>query len=174
MARRARSALPEGLDARHDTKRGVHASVVSLVLLGALMAWGLSGRAGNHAERLAARNADVAFEVVTPGWIRAGEIYEQKIRITALRPIRQLGLAVTPELWREVTVNGLMPEPESQEQSGRDWRFTWKALDAGTTFELKVDAQVNPSLWGRNEGRMAVLDGDRELASVPVAMNVLP
>lgn len=174
MAKRAASALPDGLDTRHENPRGGHASLVSLILLGALMVWGLSGRAGNHDEQLAARTADVTVEVTSPGWIRAGEIYEQKIRITALRPIEKLGLAVTPEVWREVTVNSLMPEPESQEQKGADWRFAWKRLEAGATFELKVDAQVNPSLWGRNSGRIAVLDGDRELATVPVAMNVLP
>ena len=46
--------------------------------------------------------------------------------------------------------------PAATEESGEDgeFRFAFGPIRAGTTFDLKVDAQVNPDIVGGNEGAL--------------------
>ena len=46
--------------------------------------------------------------------------------------------------------------------------------EPGKPIAIKFDGQVNPPLVGANAGDIAVFDGDRKLAAIPVKMRVLP
>ena len=55
-----------------------------------------------------------------------------------------------------------------------EYRFTFTELAADTPFLFKVDAQVNPDIFGGNEGVVTVYDGEEELTRVAVEIGVLP
>ena len=44
----------------------------------------------------------------------------------------------------------------------------------GETLDIKIDGQINPSLFAGTQGRIELRDGERVLAAVPVEMTVLP
>jgi hypothetical protein len=47
-------------------------------------------------------------------------------------------------------------------------------VEAGSTFDLKIDAQVNPDILGGNQGAVTIYDGDRSVTDVDVDVTVLP
>ena len=48
------------------------------------------------------------------------------------------------------------------------------ALEAGDAFEVMIDGQVNPDLFGGTRGRIELLDGDTRLAAMPLKLEVRP
>jgi hypothetical protein len=73
-----------------------------------------------------------------------------------------------------MTINTLIPAASEEASERGEFRFTFGALEAGTEFLMKVDAQVNPDIVGGNEGTVTVYDGEDVLAEVEIRMTVLP
>jgi len=173
---RSQSHPPDGISTEHIALRPRHRrpAVISLLILGAVVATGLSGLAGGRRAEHVVHNAAGAFSFTAPDVVRNGELLESRARVIAERPIGKLVIGIEPALWRELTTNSTVPQ--AGEESYRDglFRFTFDRLEAGATFEFQVAQQVNPSLWGVNRGRVVFLDGDRVLAEIPIAMRVLP
>ena len=178
MSRKPRTPTPpDGIAAEHIDKRGglhAHASILSLLVLGAIVAWGASGYAGSRVERRSVAADAVALVVSAPSLIRNGEVYETTFEVTARRRIGKLVLAVSPSLWRETTTNSMVPQPGEQTFENGMFRFAFEPLEAGASFLVKADLQINPSLFGDNAGDVVVLDGRQRLASLPLRIRVLP
>ena len=178
MARKSRPAAPpDGIAAEHIDRRGGmhhHASVLSLLVLGAIVAWGASGYAGSRVERRSVAADALALVVSSPSLIRNGEVYETTFEVTARRRIGKLVFAVSPGLWRETAMNSMLPQPGEQTFEDGMFRFAFEPLEAGVTFIVKADLQINPSLFGDNAGEVVVLDGRERLASLPLRIRVLP
>jgi hypothetical protein len=172
----AHSPLPDGIGAEHIDLRPKQRrpGILSLVILGALVAIGLSGYAGGGSAQHEVRNAAGLFVVRAPDTIRNGEIFETRLRVVARRPIGKLVIGVDPAFWRELTTNSTVPQ--AGEETFRDglFRFSFDKVEAGAAFEFQVAQQINPGLWGTNRGRVVFLDGDTVLAELPVALRVLP
>ena len=174
----AHAPFPDGLDESHTASGPAHVrhlSLWSILILGALMAVALSGRlGGSRSEWRVARGADASLAVHSPQVMRNGLFFETRVRITATRPIEEPVLVVPLALWRDMTINSEFPEPKEQTQSGGALRFTYDALAAGETLELKFDGQVNPPLFRGTAGVIGLADGERTLVSMPVKTTVLP
>ncbi len=151
-----------------------HASVGSLVVLSCIMALGLSGWLGKPTSEISIEEAGARLTIEMPGAIRNGDFYETRIRVRALQDIGKLQIEVSPELWREVTVNSMIPSPESEGFEGGSFRFGFASLDAGNEFLFKIASQINPRLIGKLEGHIRVLDDGRVLADTARTMRVLP
>ncbi len=173
-----RSPAPEGIRPVHlHPRRGPsrHASPLALLVLGALLAAGVSGLLGHpQPHRSVHRGAAAELEVEMPAVIRTGDFYETLLRVHATREVRQLQIEVPASLWREITVNSMVPAPESEHSDGERFRFDFGALGAGDSMLFKIAAQVNPRLNGRVAGRIRVLDDGRPLVEADRAMKVLP
>lgn len=166
---------PDGIgEPSAQRRRHGAASVLSLLALGAIVIWGLSGYAGGRDLALEARGEAARLQVGWPAYIRTGQIFESTVTVRAERPIGKLVLSLAPQLLRDTTINSIIPEPAMQSQAGGAVRFSYERLAAGETLAVKFDLQINPSMFGQNAGRLAVLDGDREVAAVEIAMRVLP
>ena len=167
---------PDGIGTEHIDLRSRHRrpALVSLVILGAVVAFGLSGLAGGRRAEHVVHNAAGAFSFTSPDVVRNGEMLESRARVVAARPIGKLVIGIEPTLWRELTTNSTIPQ--AGEESYRDglFRFAFDKVEAGRTFEFQVAQQINPNLWGTNSGRVVFLDGDHVLAEIPVVMHVLP
>lgn len=179
MARRNPRAqpLPDGIGTTHIEPRhglGGHASPLSIVVLAVVLAVALTGLAGGDRTTVSVDNAAIELLYSTPRIIRNGEILETVVRISAHRQIDKLVVGVEPGLWRELTVNSMVPGAASESYSDGFYRYAFDKLAPGHVFFLKIDQQVNPSLRGVNRGRIAIFDGDRRLADVSTFLRVLP
>lgn len=168
---------PDGIGpSHHEPHRGLarHASPASIVVLGALVAFGLSGLAGSSSTTREVANDAVELTVLTPGIVRNGEMLETVIDVRPRRRIGKLVIGIEEGLWREVTVNSTVPAPADESFEGGLFRFGFAAVEPGQSFVFKIDKQVNPALGGRNRGRVVVFDGKDRLAELPLELLVLP
>ena len=150
-----------------------HASPLSLAVFGVVVALALSGWLGR--ERTWGADAHgTALEVHAPEIIRNGEFLEMRVNVTSERPIEELVIGIEESLWEDVTVNTMIPAASDEASQGGETRFTFAELPAGTSFQFKVDMQINPDILGGNDGTLTVYDGDGELVATDLSITVLP
>ena len=150
-----------------------HASPLSLVVFGVVLALALTGLLGREADRRAEADG-VRLAVHTSEIIRNGEFFEMRIGVEADPSIGELVIGVDEALWEDMTVNTMIPAATDEESVDGEFRFTFAPLEAGTRFVLKVDLQVNPDIIGGNDGTITVYDGEQEVAATGVDITVLP
>ena len=168
--------FPDGIRRDHVTPtNGLrrHASPLSLVVFGSVVVLGLTGMLG-HERDWRSEGDGVGLAVHAPETTRNGEFFEMRITVETDVAIDELAIGVDQALWEDMTINTMIPG--AIEESGEDgeFRFTFGPIGAGSTFDLKVDAQVNPDIVGGNEGALTVYDGDRPIATVDIGIMVLP
>ena len=150
-----------------------HASPLSLVVFGAVVALALTGWLG-HERTWRAEGSGAALEVHAPEIIRNGEFLEIRIRVSAHSPITQLVVGVEESLWEDFTINTMIPAATDETSEDGEFRFTFAELRPGAVFLFKVDAQINPDILGGNDGAITIYDGEDRLSTVDVAIMVLP
>ena len=167
---------PDGIEDRHATPLvGVRrlATALPLLVFGSVIVLGLAGVLGH--ERLWTAQANGAgLEIHAPEIVRNGEFFEMRIGVEADAPIEELVVGVDASLWEDMTVNTMIPAATEESSEGGELRFTYARLEAGTTFLLKVDLQVNPDILLGNDGSVTVYDGDEELVALDIGITVLP
>ena len=152
-----------------------HASTVSLLLLGGIIALGLSGWLGGGPgtpRQIEGDSARLTLDV--PTVVRSGDVFETRVHLVAKRSIERLVVAVEPGLWRNVTNNATLPTSGDESYERGLIRYAFGSVAAGADFRFQIDHQVNPGLYGVNRGRLYVLDGEQPLVEVPLALTVLP
>ena len=169
---------PDGIADTHirlSHPRYRRANPISLILTSALLllaCLGLLGGAPSPTRTIDSK--DVRLTVVTPVTLRSGLFFETRVLIEPKRPIGELVLALSPALWRDITINTAIPAAEKEEYDGGMFRLSFGSGKPGKPIALKVDGQVNPPLIGRNEGQVAVYDGTTRLIALPIRTTVLP
>ncbi len=137
------------------------------------MAFALTGLAGVEETRTdETETATVTWH--SPVRIRNGEFFEMRLSVEAHEAIDELVVGVEAALWEDFTVNTFFPAATEETSEDGELRFTFGPVAAGTTFLMKVDAQINPDMLWRNEGVVSVYDGDEPIARLPVVIEVLP
>lgn len=165
---------PDGI-APASEQRGASLNWLSLAVLGAVMLAALLGLfGGGKARPLVAETTAARLEVATPRVIRNGEFFETRIRITAYEPLDEAVLVVPVSLWRDMTINTMIPAPAEEKADKGAFRFSYGALKPGEVLDIKVDGQINPPLFAGNAGSIELRDGERRLAAIPIEITVLP
>jgi hypothetical protein len=170
------SSPPDGI--RDEHARPVegwryHASPLSLLVFGAVIAIGMAGLLGREAVWRAERNG-VTLAVHSSEIIRNGEFFEMRISVESDAPLSELVIGIEESLWEDMTVNSMIPGAADEESADGEFRFTFAELEAGTPFLLKVDLQVNPDIVAGNHGAITVYDGEEPMATTDVSITVLP
>lgn len=171
-------SLPDGISARHfadsrSFKR--HASLVSLLALGGILALTFTGLLGGEMQVSRTASTDAAdLTFVGPRFIRNGMFFEAHVLIDAKHPIDKLVVAIDHSLISDMTMNSMVPAAADESTEGGALRFEYAQLDAGDHFDVKLDFQINPSLVLGTDGKVAVYDDEKRLAEVPVTITVLP
>ena len=150
-----------------------HASPLSLVVFGTVIAIALSGLLGRERD-WGAEASGVGLAIHGPEIIRSGEFFELRVEVESTEPIGELVIGVDEGLWEDMTVNTIIPAASEEESVDGEFRFTFATLGAGAPFLFKVDLQVNPDIVGGNDGAITVYDGDQVLAGADVSIAVLP
>jgi hypothetical protein len=176
MTTSTRPVPPDGITDEHERPIGGwrhHASPLSLVVFGVVLALAAGGVLGHERDWRAEANGAVLV-VHTSEVIRNGEFAEMRVTVSSDDPIGDLGIAVAQSLWEDMTVNTMIPAATEERSSNGEFRFVFGPIEAGATFLLKVDLQVNPDTFGGNDGIVAVYDGERLLVEAPISIAVLP
>ncbi|MBU3077462.1 hypothetical protein [Sphingomonas quercus] len=166
---------PDGIADVHLRPSRRRANPGTLILLAAVVAVALLGLLGGG--RSPARTADseaARLTIHAPATLRNGTIFEMRVRIEPKRPVDELVIALSPELWRDITINATTPEAEKEAFEDGMVRLTFGKAAPGEPVLIKFDGQINPALIGRNGGEIAVYDGKARLVALPVQMRVLP
>ncbi|MFD1789824.1 hypothetical protein ACFSC3_19890 [Sphingomonas floccifaciens] len=168
---------PDGIEDRHAEPKRLHAyaNLLSLLVLGALMVTAMTGWLAG--DRTTPRRVEAPAATMTasiPDRLRNGEFFEMRLTITATRDIADATIAVPPALWRDMTINAMVPAASEEAYKDGAYRFHYGALKAGETLEIKIDGQINPPLTIGTAGEVALYDGDTRILALPVRIAVLP
>lgn len=169
-------APPDGITDVHPHPLNVRrrlTGMAPIALLAAILLAALLGFGGRETTLRATANG-TTMEWHGPERIRNGEVMELRLSVSSERAIEALVIEVPHSLWEDITISSFIPA--AGEETSRDgvFSFAYGALTPETEFRLKVDGQLNPDLAGGNAGLVRVLDGDVELVSLPVTLEVLP
>jgi hypothetical protein len=171
-------SFPDNLDETHvagSPGRDRIASVIALVLLTILLGTAFTGVLGGWPSRTAQIVApSVTLSVKTPRTLRNGMFFETEIAVTPRRPVQDLTIAVDRSLWKDFTVNTMIPAAADETFEDGRYRFSYGAVEAGKSLVVKIDSQINPSLIGGTAGGLAVYDGDTLLTELPISIEVRP
>lgn len=170
-------AAPAGIESRHIHRaEGTRFQrwPFGTAALGVLLALSFFGVYGDD-QKLSDSGEDVQFVVQGPSVIRNGEFFEMMLQVEAGRDIQNLVVLVEPDLWRDMTVNTLLPDPSEQGFVNGAFVFEFGRLGGGKSLLVKIDGQVNPSHGpSANKGEISIADDRTTLASVNFEMEVLP
>lgn len=169
------SGYPDGLAPRNQAEHGGKWNWLSLAVLSALMLAALLGAFGGGKFPVRVAEAEAArLDVAAPAIIRNGEFFEMRVRVHARRPIAKAELVVPVGLWRDMTINTMVPAASEEKAEQGAFRFDYGELKAGDVLDIKIDGQINPPLFAGTRGAIGVADGERMLAQVPLHIRVLP
>ena len=170
--------LPEGLEQRHTrlgSERWFVAGVLPTLLLGAIVLaalLGVFGGAPNTTARIGSAEAEMI--VNAPARLRNGEFFEMRIRVRARSNLAKPTLRVASGYWKDLTINTMIPAAEQESAEAGRYRFEFGAMVPGDELTIKIDGQINPSLFGGTQGSLVLADGDRQVLELPVKLKVLP
>jgi len=168
------TCAPDGIREQHESNSR-RANPGPLLLLTLLLVAGLAGLFGGQPSVTRQAKSDaIAMTVRTPETLRNGMVFETIVEIVPRRPVRDLIVAVSDGLWREMTINTMLPAAGEESHKGGYHRFSFGSADTGQAFRFKIDGQINPPLFAGTRGEIAAFDGERRLAAVPVTIKVLP
>lgn len=172
------ASYPDGLTAGHGPGAKLPPLLVRLLptlFLGVVIGASFTGIYGGlkNPEHRAEGDA-AALTVNAPSVLRNGEFFEMRFRIEADAPIQDATLAIDETYLRDITVNTMIPQAEKEEAKNGTFNFSYGPLDAGEQIDIKLDGQINPALFAGTRGLVVVLDGETELAQLPMRLTVLP
>lgn len=176
MTSAARPSYPDGIADVHVREISGwrrHASPFSLLVFGTVVFLAMTGVLG-HERDWEASAGGTTLRIHQPEVIRNGEFLELRIAVESRDGIGALAIGIDQALWEDMTINTMVPAATEEVSEDGEFRFTFGELAPGSTFLLKVDAQINPDILGGNGGTITVYDADEALVSTTIEMGVLP
>lgn len=173
----ATTERPQGIDDTHVRQVWwhKHASPASIVLIGALLAAASLGMFGGQPHPV--RNitsTSAAIKLQFPEILRNGEFFEMRATVTARRKFEDLKLAVDASYWHDLTINTMIPAPIEEMSEKGEYIFSYGPVESGQTITLKFDGQINPPMFAGTSGHLKLMDGDKTVSVIPVALRVFP
>jgi len=168
-------SFPDGLSERNINGHS-RASFLTLFILTALMIAGLIGLLGGHSAQTERAEGEVLLKVTAPPVLRNGMFFETIVEVQAKQPLGNLVIGVSAPLWREMTINTMIPAAAEEGYMNGFHRFAFGKVDRGDVFRFKIDGQINPTptLLGGTSGVIAAFDDEKKLTAIPIEMKVLP
>jgi hypothetical protein len=145
-----------------------------LALLGVVSLLALANVFGQRATTSRAAAAAGNLEVHSPAAARPGLIYNARFTITPTEKLTDAALVLDAGWFDGLTVNTIEPAPKAETSEDGSVRLDLGSIGQGQQFKLFIYYQVNPTTVGRRSQDVALVDGDRVLATVQRNLTVYP
>jgi hypothetical protein len=171
--------VPEGLDpARHvDLEgRGAHPAVrrTFLVLLVAIAVAALVNVFGQRPSTDRASASFASLEVQSPTRLRGGLLFQTRIQVHARTRIAHPTLVLRHGWFESMSVNSIVPNPESQSAVDGTVRLVFPPLAAGRSSTVWIYFQVNPTNLGRRTEDVTLEGASGQRVAVRRSVTVFP
>lgn len=144
------------------------------VLIGVPLLAAMLGFLGGREATKSARGPEAVLTVTTPDILRSGNWFETQIVVEAKAGISDLAIAIDQPLWRGMSIDTVVPDAEKVEALDGRFTYSFGPVAQGERFLLKLDGQIQPRGLRKLSGKIAVLDGERDLVELPLTIRVLP
>jgi hypothetical protein len=172
-------AAPEGLTlTTHRDRQNWWQSVwirrALLVIPCALAILGLLNQFGQRPARTTVSAGRAKLTVVAPTRGRSGLIYAARIRVDAVREIKNASLLLDGGWADGYTVNGLAPQPITQGSTDGKLHFEFGHIPAGQQLTFWMSLQINPTTIGIHRQNVWLYDGDTLIAVAKRSIRIFP
>ncbi len=129
---------------------------------------------GQQPDASTAATAATRLSVSAPSHVRGGLLFQARVTIQARRTLHQASLVLDKGWIEGLTVNTIEPSPASQTSADGKLAFGLGHIDAGQSYELFLDFQVNPVTVGRQDQTVTLYDGSRALVTLHRTLTIFP
>jgi hypothetical protein len=112
--------------------------------------------------------------VHSPERIRGGLLYEARFTILANETIKQATLNLGGGWANGITNNTIEPSPTNETSDDGNLSFQLGSIEAGKSFVLHMQFQVNPTTMGSRQQQVELADGDQTIVTVDRHLTVMP
>lgn len=169
--------MPFAIGGHHMAPRYSRAirDVLMLVIIGGPLAAALLGFLGGGDPATATvRTGGTMLAVTAPETLRSGNWFEVEMAVSPQADVADLTLSIDRALWHRLSIDTMVPDAESAESLDGRYRYHFGEVKSGETFRLKIDGQIQPDGMRKLQGAVTAGDGERQLATLPVAIRILP
>jgi hypothetical protein len=145
-----------------------------LAALAALVCAGLLGAFGQQPVTSRARGAAAELSVQAPANLRGGLIFQLRLTVRAHRALRKPALVLERGWFEGMSVNAILPDPNSGLSRNGVVRLTYPPMQAGHSMTVWIYFQVNPTTVGSRRETVELDDGSARLARIERAVRVWP
>ncbi len=168
---------PFGIEAKHGNpgRLAMWRTPLAIFVIAGLIAAAFAGWLGG--------GSDAERRIVTPratielrhaAILRSGNWFETQVRLVPVTDVEDLVIAIDTPLWRAMSIDTLVPDAESAKSLDDRFAYHFGKVRAGHPFTLKFDGQIQPRAFRQLRGAMRIADGENEIATIPMALTVLP
>jgi hypothetical protein len=154
---------------RHARARRILLLVVALVPLLALLNF-FGQRPGSKI----VASPSASLKLYVPDRLRSGLIYEARFHIRAAEQLDHAALVLSPGWLEGTTLNTIEPSPANETSQDGRLRLELGKIDAGRSFLLFLQLQVNPTNVGRRSTDVALYDGSTRILTVHRTVTIFP
>jgi hypothetical protein len=129
---------------------------------------------GQNPQDSQAAASAATLKLHAPDRVRGGLLYEARFEIQAQSALENAVLVLAPGWFEGMTVNTVEPAPESEHSFDGDTAFELGPVQAGESFVLYMQFQVNPTNVGHRLQRVRLFDGTTLLLTLPHTITVFP
>jgi hypothetical protein len=147
---------------------------LGLAALAAIVVVALVGVFGQQSTTTVAAGPGASLEVVAPDRLRGGLLFQARFEIEARAALAHPSLALSSGWLEAMTLNTVVPEPESETSGARGLQMTFPPMPAGRTLTVWTAWQVNPTNVGEHDEDATLLDGPTPLATAHRSLMVFP
>jgi hypothetical protein len=129
---------------------------------------------GQHPTTSSASSPAASMNVTAPARLRDGLIFQVRVQVNAVRPIKELEIVFDKGWLESMSVNSLVPEPS--EESSEEGRvvLSYGKLAAGQQHVTWIYFQVNPTNVAKRSENVELRDGSTPLLRIHRAITIFP
>lgn len=153
----------------HTHLRRLGLGVLALIAVAALF-----GVFGQESTTTVASGQKATLSVEAPAELRGGLLFQARFEVHARMPLAHPKLVLSPGWFESMTLNSMVPEPESEESNPAGVALSFEPLPAGQTRVIRTEWQVNPTNVARRSEDVSLFDGPTRIASTERTVTVFP
>jgi hypothetical protein len=140
----------------------------------AILALALANVFGQRPVTRSAASPEASLSMYAPDHVRGGDLFVARFHVQARTTLTDARLVLGSGWLEGMTVNAVSPNPSSETSANGSLSLDLGKVDAGRSYLLFADFQVNPTNVGRRPADVELYDGQRRLLRISREITVFP